>query len=104
MFQIESWGPFAEVRAARAHAREHRRVKLRTHRRRDDSHRHELAIAGKLRESRDAFLAGKDWLTPLQESFRPPNNLLPWQVSQRLLAWCRDENAAAAEALRRALG
>ncbi|NDL60412.1 McrB family protein [Phytoactinopolyspora mesophila] len=60
-------------------------------------YRHE--IVERLTQTRDALLAGTEWLAPLKKAFGPPNNLMSYHTYRRLLDWCAAELDAARLAL-----
>lgn len=70
----------------------------------DDERTYKIEIADKLAKTREALLGGGDWMPLLEAAMRPPNNLLPWQVVDRLKRWFVTEEQTTAEALRRLWG
>jgi MoxR-like ATPase len=66
-----------------------------------DERTYKLEIAADLRLAREAFSADGDWRGALRKALRRrDNNLLPWQVSQRLLDWANDAESTASSAFR----
>jgi MoxR-like ATPase len=64
-----------------------------------DERIYKLHIAARVRAARDAFHESGDWRAALQASFkRKDNNLLPWQVSSRLVEWADDVDSSAPDA------
>jgi MoxR-like ATPase len=57
-----------------------------------------LQVGEELRGARAALMDGEGWQDQLAQTFRPPNNLLPWQVVDRLKEWLGAEESTAAEA------
>jgi hypothetical protein len=65
-----------------------------------DERDYKLEIAAALVAARQAF-PGNDWQAALQRALRHRgNNLLPWQVTDRLVRWTNDAESSAADAFR----
>jgi hypothetical protein len=56
---------------------------------------YKLQIAEKVKAAKVALQQGTDWWEPLLRSFGSPNNLTPWRLHQRYLAWAKDDLEAA---------
>ena len=60
---------------------------------------YKVDIAQKLIRTREAFLAGDNWIDELRGTFGPPNNLTPWRTHSRFLSLLNNDTELVTRAL-----
>jgi hypothetical protein len=65
----------------------------------ENEREYKLQIAANVALARRQLLEAQEWFDALKRAFGPPNNLTHWRTHDDFLGWCKQNPAAAADAL-----